>query len=468
MKYDIRMISTYSPPRPCGIGEFARNLATGLESFTKEVGQIRVAAITDTPREYDVPVDIIIDQYNPNSWESAALKIIDNAQDGMHPVVLLQHEYGLDYDPVMGHGRGRNYINMAKKMQQEGIITIVYLHTILRKPDEYQKGTLQEMSEHTDGLIVTTKSAIDILTGVYGIKREKIKHIDHGTRERNLSETDRFAIKKRYGMQDNALVTTLGLLSPGKGIQYSIPAYARFVKESLTKEQRRKFVYLIAGDCHPNFVTENEGKPYREYIALLEHTLGESGLNYSEVRALEDADFEKSDIVMLKTYLNEELFRMCYGATNAMVLPYLDMEQISSGILADTIGSGRISTSTKNAYARELIADGNPVDKGFVVNPLGIMVDPFEASVDQIAQGLDYLFIGEKSNPEAANKRRLLMESSARDRGHEMAWPNVVWKLIRFISYIEDGKQLVTRRGPVFTREKESPYRQLNEELERR
>ena len=98
MQYNIRIVSTY-PPRRCGIGTFSRDLATALEHFTAEIGNIRIAAINNGSGRYDIPVDLIIDQYNPVSWRDTITNIIARAKESSNPtVVLLQHEYGLDPD----------------------------------------------------------------------------------------------------------------------------------------------------------------------------------------------------------------------------------------------------------------------------------------------------------------------------------------------------------------------------------
>src|SRR5690606_18314082 len=92
MPYNIRIVSTY-PPRRCGIATFSRNLANALSHFTGEVGHIRVAAIDNGNGPYNIPVDLVIDQYNPKSWKGTTDDIITRAQEGTNPtVVLLQHE----------------------------------------------------------------------------------------------------------------------------------------------------------------------------------------------------------------------------------------------------------------------------------------------------------------------------------------------------------------------------------------
>ena len=65
MAWNIRMVSTY-PPRRCGIGTFCRDLSNALSQFSGEVGHIRIAAIDNNHGPYNIPVDLVIDQYNLN------------------------------------------------------------------------------------------------------------------------------------------------------------------------------------------------------------------------------------------------------------------------------------------------------------------------------------------------------------------------------------------------------------------
>ena len=137
---------------------------------------------------------------------------------------------------------------MAKAFGAQGLTTLVYLHTVLDEPNDHQKKTLQELAEYSDGLILTSENAMEKLeSSTYKIDHSKLKHIDHGIRMQHPSEHDRLAIKEKYGLKDFFLVTTLGLLSSDKGIQYSIRAYGRFLERSCTDGQRERIVYLIAG-----------------------------------------------------------------------------------------------------------------------------------------------------------------------------------------------------------------------------
>lgn len=429
--------------------------------FAGEVGHIRVAAIDADKTPHETPVDLIIDQHSPESWRRATADIAARARATTDPtVVLLQHEYGLDPGQNGNRGKGSSFVAMARALHDQGLTTLVYLHTVLDNPDPHQAGVLKDLADYSDGLLVTTESAVDILaSGSYGIARSQVKHIDHGIRMGNPSEYDRLAIKQEYGLADRFLATTLGLRSPDKGVQYSIPAYARFVHESCTAAQREKLVCLIAGECHPEFVRAEGGQLFRRYQATMRQVLEDSELRWCEVQELGPGDVGAYDVVLLDAFLDEATLLRLYGATNVMVLPYLNMQQISSGILADTLGAGRVAIATKFRYALELIGPGTRGEEGVIVDPhaRGILVDPGEPSVDQIAQALDYVVFN--------RDERLEMEQRAHDRGHQMSWDNTAWELLHHVAFLREKREIVTGRGIEFAREKASVLGKRNAQL---
>ena len=453
MPYDIRIVSTY-PPRRCGIGTFARDLVNGLEHFRGEVDLIRVAAIDSGDGPYSTRVDLVIDQYAPESWSSAIGGIVARAGESANPtIVILQHEYGLDPDANGEGGQGTNFVDMAKAFRDQGLTTLVYLHTVLDEPSDHQRKTLQELARFSDGLILTSESAIGTLKSpAYDIDHLKLKHIDHGIRMQHPSEYDRLAMKGKYGLGERFLVTTLGLLSPAKGIQYSIRAYGRFLRESCTDNQRERIVYLIAGQFHPDFVRAGGGTAYREYQVTVTRALEEAELKWCKSQELRGVDFGQHDVVFLDAFLDESTFLELYGATNAMVLPYLNMFQISSGVLADTLGSSRAAVVTKFRCALELIHSNKPCPSGLVIGRYarGILVDPGEASVEQIAGALDFLVFNQSE--------RLAIEKEAHQRGFQMQWNNSAWALVQHIKFVREERELVTGRAEEFTREKTSIY----------
>ena len=184
---------------------------------------------------------------------------------------------------------------------------------------------------------------------------------------------------------------------------------------------------------------------------VLATALEDAKLTCCKVKELRGVDFGKYDVVFLDTFLDETTLVELYAATNVMVLPYLNMQQISSGILADTLGSGRVAIATKFMYARELIHSNKRCPEGLVVGRYarGILVDPGEPSVHQIALALDYVVFNQK--------KRLMMEKQAHQRGYQMRWDNSAWALLQYIDFAREQKEIVTGRGVKFTRTKPSP-----------
>jgi glycosyltransferase involved in cell wall biosynthesis len=434
---------------------FSRNLANALPHFTGEVGHIRVAAIDNGNGPYNIPVDLVIEQYNPQSWVDTTKHIITRAEESTNPtVVLLQHEYGLDPDKDGHDARGTNYVEMAKAFTAAKLTTIVYLHTVLDNPDEHQRTVVQDLAKVCDGMIVTTESAIDILeSDTYSIEHTKLKHIDHGIRMRHPSYYDRLVIKKEFGLGNRFLITTLGLLSPDKGLEYGLRGFGRFLEESCTAEQRKNIVYLVAGECHPEFVRAEGGEPYRQFQASLVRALDQAQVKWRRVKELRGTNFDDYDVVFFDIYLDEPMLLKLYGATNVMVLPYLNMQQISSGVLADTLGSGRAVIATKFRYARELIYSNKRCPEGLMMGRYlrGILVDPGGPSVEQIAAALDYLVFNKE--------RRLFMERQAHQRGYQMSWDNTAWALLQYIDFLREEHEIITGRGITFVRERSSRYK---------
>jgi glycosyltransferase involved in cell wall biosynthesis len=441
MVLDIYTISSYAP-RPCGIATFTRSFLGGLNSYTGEVGSKYVFAIDNSNESsisYDPLVESVIKQLDPNSWIRNAGKLLVRSSERKFrkPVVVLQHEFGLDGKDA----KGNNYVTFANIIKAANIPIYTYLHTVLDNPNEHQLNTICDLANSSDKLIVTTDSAIEILSKKYGIETSKVKHIDHGIRMIDSSKYNREDMKKKYGVE-KTIISTLGLKSKNKGLEYGIESFGKFLNNSSNKN----VTYLIAGQWHEGFVKQEGGKYYREALSKLNKTLKSQNLKFTTLKNLKNYNdlgkaINENSVVFLDKYIDEDSLLDFYGLTDIKMLPYRSQQQISSGILADTIGSGRAVISTKFLYSLDLLSDDSKKarEPGLFIDAnkgKGVLVDLekgkdkslFDPNTEQMAEGLEYLVSHENE--------RLEMERRAFERGHRMRWDIVAGEFIRDVQFL--------------------------------
>jgi glycosyltransferase involved in cell wall biosynthesis len=176
------------------------------------------------------------------------------------------------------------------------------------------------------------------------------------------------------------VISTFGLISRGKGLEYAIQALPPVV------EKYPEVLYLILGETHPN-VRRHEGESYREELQALVRELG-----------------LESHVQFVNRYLTKvELIRYLQ-ATDIYLTPYLNPNQIVSGTLAYAMACGKVIVSTPYLYAQALCADG----RGILVN----FRDP-QSIADALLLLLD--------NP----RLRAEMERRAYAFGRQMTWQAV-------------------------------------------
>ena len=94
----------------------------------------------------------------------------------------------------------------------------------------------------------TTRS----LVKQYGISEKKIKLIPHGCPDVPLVPSSK--VKPVLGLKNRVVLSTFGLLSKGKGIEYAIQALPEIIKNE------PRIVYYVLGVTHPQ-VKKTMAKP---------------------------------------------------------------------------------------------------------------------------------------------------------------------------------------------------------------
>lgn len=176
------------------------------------------------------------------------------------------------------------------------------------------------------------KTTKEILTDVYDIEEEKIEIVHHGVPYMDLE--DKETLKRKYNLGGKRVISTFGLISPGKGLEYAIQAMDKVRKEFTDT------VYLILGQTHPN-IKRLKGEEYRDKLVNL-------------VRELK----LENNVIFVDKYLTKREIMEYLRLSDIYLTPYIGREQAVSGTLAYAIGSGKAIVSTPYTYAQEMLSDG--------------------------------------------------------------------------------------------------------------
>jgi glycosyltransferase involved in cell wall biosynthesis len=311
-------------------------------------------------------------------------------------VVLLQHEYG-----IFGGADGEYVLSFAEELAQPLVVT---LHTVLSEPTPHQLAVLSGLCERAELVIVMTDTAQRLLVGCGACPEEKVRVVPHGAPSRITARasTGAAASSGPYARtSDRVVLSTFGLISPGKGLETVIEALPAMI------ERHPEIVYVIAGRTHPD-VAHREGERYR---LMLERRVLELDLG-------EHVEFDDR-------FLSIDELSDLLAATDVFVTPYRNREQIASGALTFAIAAGCAVVSTPYWYAQDMLASG-----------AGRLV-PFDDAVALADAVCDYV-----EQPEALAAARV----EARRIGSSLAWPSVAEATA---AVLQEAHALAPRRRPV-------------------
>jgi len=362
----IAYLSTY-PPRECGLATYCEDLLTATLTVPT-VGEPMVFAMEDHAGHYDYPWPVVgtVEDHEESEYEAAAQFINESPAD----IVSIQHEFGI-YGGPQGHGLCRFLEDLTKPV-------VTTLHTVLPSPSPSQRAMIRELARRSDRLVVFNGLANDILQSEYRLDRKQIALVHHGAPA--PATESRQKLKQRLGLAGRRVLSTFGLVSRGKGLEYAIAALPAIQKA------HPDVCYVIVGETHPG-VQRTEKETYREELARLVKQNG-----------LEDS------VTFINRYLTKPEIVSYLGATDVYLTPYLNPHQVSSGTLAYAMAAGRAIVSSSYLYAQFLMRDGR-----------GILVD--FASSAAIADSANSIL----SSP--ALQREI--ECRCRLYGKRMLWPTV-------------------------------------------
>jgi len=388
----IVCLSTF-PPRQCGIATFTADLTNAIDQmFGPSVKSKIVAMNLSEVSHFPYPNKVIfqISQPREEDYVNAANKL--NRLEKVK-LVNIQHEFG-----IFGGEYGSHLLLFLKKLHKPVVIT---LHTVLPAPDEKMLNIVQSIMKYSKGIIVMTHSSKEILIKDYGLDSDRIQIIPHGIHHvpHNISEKAKSAL----GFSGKQILSTFGLLSPSKGIEYVIEALPKVVKKF------PNVVFLVAGVTHP-VVLGQEGETYRNFLTKKVHQLGLS--NY---------------VYFYNTYFDINKLLQFLEATDVYLSTSLNPNQAVSGTLSYALGSGRPVISTAFAQAKQDIT-----------SKVGILIDfknP-QAFTDTIIKLI--------SN----NELCLQMGKNAYFRTRHMTWENVAHSYMKYFLQFVPELTLGQRKLP--------------------
>lgn len=312
----ITFLSTY-PPRVCGLATFTEDLVNEIDKTS--LFRPNVIAVTNTEEYEDSRVVAKLSQHDRASYLQTARWVNIHSE-----LLVIEHEYG-----IFGGDCGEYIIDLAKNLTIPFIITT---HTVLMNPSPKQQIVLRELGRLSAMVVTMAESAVPLLIKTYGIEPSKIVVIAHGVP--SLLVKPREELKVKFGLDNKQVISSFGLISPAKGLEYGIEAVAKVVPEY------ENLVYLILGKTHP-CVRERNGESYRDSLISLAERLGVG-----------------DNIRFIDKYLTKEEVITYLKLSDIYMTPYLSKEQAVSGTLAYAVGCGRVVVSTPYRYAQELLGDG--------------------------------------------------------------------------------------------------------------
>jgi len=260
-----------------------------------------------------VRVNVIGELVNGSPKSVAECSELLNQSD----IAVIQHEYG-----IYGGPDGDEVVQIMAGLR---VPSVVVAHTVLKDPTPHQRSVLEAVVETADQVVVMSEAAKHRLGAGYTIDGTKVVTIPHGATVPDITNQRRPL---------RPIILTWGLLGPGKGIERVIAAMPSL--KDLPGQPR----YLIAGRTHPK-VLAAEGEAYREALIEQARRLGvAASVSFDPVYR------SPADVIAL------------IQSAAVVVLPYDSKDQVTSGVLVDSVASGRPIVATAFPHALEMLGSG--------------------------------------------------------------------------------------------------------------
>ncbi len=317
----IVYMATY-PPRECGIATFTRDISDAVDRKLFPTLRSKILAMNNNGTNiYNYPKKVALQLSDTEITDYLAIAKRIN-QDAAIGLVNIQHEFG-----IFGGEYGEYLIPFLEILKKPAVITF---HSVLQNPNEKLRRVVREIAKRVKVIIVMTKKAVEILHNDYKINT-RIHVIPHGIPDTTFETQKRE--KRNLGMQDKIVLSSFGMIGPGKGYEYVIEALPEIVRKY------PNLLYIIVGETHP-MVRKKEGEKYRN---MLESRIKELKL--------------QKNVKFYNKYVTLQEIIQYLKATDIYLSTSDNPNQITSGTMVYALGCGRAVISTPFLHAKDIITE---------------------------------------------------------------------------------------------------------------
>ena len=136
--------------------------------------------------------------------------------------------------------------------------------------------------------------------------------------------------KERLGLSGRTIVSTVGFLSPAKGVDCAINAMKIMI------EKHPSILFLVVGETHPT-LRQQENEKYREELEDLVIDLGLG-----------------ENVMFVNRFVSDQELSIFLNISDVYVAPYRGRGQVSSGTLTGAMAHGKAIVATPTLSHRRL------------------------------------------------------------------------------------------------------------------
>ena len=324
-KSKIIFMSTF-PPTQCGIATYTQDTIKGINDVYGNSITCEICDLVKVPVENPTQA-FTLNTTDRNDYSRVANEI--NNDDAVK-LVHIQHEFGL-----FGGNYGDyllDFLNVIKKP-----VTFTF-HSVIQNPNNELKTFVKLLLTYSNSAFVMTNQSQEILIRDYGIQKEIITCVSHGTHIVIYEKPEQ--AKAKFDFQDRMILSTFGLLGEGKSIETGLQALPKII------EKHPNVLYLVIGRTHPNLIKDGVDT-YRDKLEGI----------------VKDLNLE-NNVRFINQYLETNELLNYLKATDVYMFTSKDPNQAVSGTFAYAMSCACPLVASKIPHTLEVLSS----DSGILVD----------------------------------------------------------------------------------------------------